>query len=611
MRKLELLAPAKNLEQGKIAINYGADALYIGANQFGARANASNSLEDIEALIQYAHRFNAQVFVTLNTLLYEQEIRKAQTLIDRLYQMGADALIIQDMGLLELDLPPIPLHASTQTHNYELPKIQFMEKAGFDRVVLARELSLAQIQEIQQNTNVELEYFVAGALCVSFSGQCYMSHAIGKRSANRGECAQPCRLKYQMTDRDEQIIEKDKHLLSLKDLNLSHRVDELAKAGITSFKIEGRLKGPDYVKNMVTQFRKELDDCMEKDASFIPASSGKVVQTKFDADLEKTFNRGFTSYFLDGREGDQITSFDSPKSRGKLVGKVKQVGNKFFTLDNDTPFANGDGIMFWDRKKTAFVGTKINTVDGNKLFPMSMNGIRNGLEIFRNHDHQFEKTLLQDQSRRVLDVKISLSEYDGKFLLEATDKDQNTVTSTFEAQVELAQKEDVALKNIEKQLSKSGDSDFYISEVAIQTSKMYFFPASMLNQWRREVLDKLAEKRINSYPKPIRQNFPQEVSFPSATLDHHGNILNSLAESFYKKHGVDSLEKGFELQKDAKGKTVMTTKHCLKYEYGFCKKFGDKKPKDGVKMPYRLRQGDYSFRLAFDCKQCVMKLIME
>src|ERR1035437_7905969 len=330
LKQLELLAPAKNYDIGKAAIDCGADAVYIGAPQFGARSAAANSISDIERLCNYAHQYNAKIFVALNTLLYDRELEDAVRMIHELYNVGTDALIIQDMALMEADLPPIPLHASTQTNNLDIEKILFLEKAGLSRVVLGRESSLDEIKMIRNNTNVELESFVHGSLCVSHSGQCYLSHTMTGRSANRGECAQPCRLPYDLEDANGEIIARNKFLLSLKDLNLSSSIEELIDAGITSFKIEGRLKDISYVRNVTTYYRKQIDKAIAKSEGYCKASN-RTVFHHFDADLGKTFNRGYTDFFISGRHSD-ILSIDTPESTGKLIGKVKEIYNFFFTV---------------------------------------------------------------------------------------------------------------------------------------------------------------------------------------------------------------------------------------------------------------------------------------
>ncbi len=373
MKPLELLAPAKNLQQGMADVNYGADAVYVGAPMFGARASVGVNVNDIEALARFAHRYNAKVYTALNTILFDDELEKARKIIYQMYEAGVDALIIQDMGILEMDLPPIPLHASTQANNRTLEHIRFLDQVGFERVILARELDLKSIQNIHENTNVELEAFVHGALCVSYSGQCYMSFEATQRGANRGECAQFCRLPYTLKDENENVILRNKHLLSPKDLNLSNRLNELIDAGITSFKIEGRLKDENYVKNVVSYYRKALDEILKKRSDCKKPSFG-TTDIPFVPNLEKSFNRGFTEYFIDGK-ASSICSMDTPKSKGEYLGKISKIGQRYFEIDNKSVhFHNGDGLCFLN-KDGIFTGLNINRVDGEKIFPNQFNGL--------------------------------------------------------------------------------------------------------------------------------------------------------------------------------------------------------------------------------------------
>jgi collagenase-like PrtC family protease len=414
-RHIELLAPAKDLESGRAAINHGADAVYVGAPKFGARSAAGNSLDDIAKLIQYAHRYWAKVYVALNTILFDDELDEAQTIIRSISEAGADALIIQDMGLLELDLPPLPLFASTQTHNYSLKKIQFLEKVGFQRIILARELSLKQLKEIRANTRVELELFIHGALCVSFSGQCYMSQAIQGRSANRGVCAQMCRLPYTLTDNLGQVLENEKYLLSLKDLNLSEYLRDLIDTGISSFKIEGRLKDINYVKNITAFYRQRIDEILETDSSLSSASSGRTI-AEFQPDPSRTFNRGFTDHFFRRRNKD-ILSSQTPKSVGACLGTVGKIRRDHFLLETTEALHNGDGICFFDQQEL-LCGTNINKVEINKIYPSELKGIEEGTMIYRNYDHQFSrlKMVLCSVSRTMMMLRFLLFKKLKKFL---------------------------------------------------------------------------------------------------------------------------------------------------------------------------------------------------
>ena len=400
---IELLSPAKNLECGLSAIRHGADAVYIGGPGFGARKNAGNSLDDIQTLINYAHLFRVKIYVTLNTLLFDNELEEARQLIYQLHQIGADAIIIQDMGILETELPPIPIHASTQTDNRTVEKVKFLEAVGFDQVVLARELSIPQIKKIRSATNVPLEHFIHGALCVCYSGQCYMSESINKRSANRGECAQPCRLKYSLKDNKGQMINKDKHLLSLKDLNLSDHLKELIDAGISSFKIEGRLKDMDYVANITAHYRKMLDETIDSRTDLKRASSG-LSKASFEAQAQKSFNRGFTSYFVNDRQKG-MWSIDSPKALGEEIGQIKSVGKDHFTLDAPMKISNGDGLCFFTKHKE-LGGVKVNKAEGNKIYPNQMGAIREGINLYRNFDKAFTQETNNNSSTRKISADI-------------------------------------------------------------------------------------------------------------------------------------------------------------------------------------------------------------
>ena len=464
MRKIELLAPAKNLETGIAAINYGADAVYIGAPKFGARAAVGNTLEDIGELIKYAHQYWAKVFITMNTILYDNELKEAEALIHELYKLGADALIVQDMGILEMDLPPIELHASTQTHNFDLERIQFLEKAGFKRIILARELSLEQIKEIRANTTVDLEYFVNGALCVCLSGQCYFSHAITGRSANRGECSQACRMKYDLEDAEGNVLAKDKHLLSLKDLNLSNEIDDIVKAGICSLKIEGRLKDISYIKNITSHYSEKLNQTINNNKEFERASSGHT-KINFEADPERTFNRGFTPYFFKGRV-PEIANFYSPKALGKEIGKIIAVRKDHFLVKSKLPLHNGDGLCFFNKNKL-LKGIQVNGVKGDKIYPNDMSMVCDGATLYRNNDHEFAKELKQDKSSRKISIEILFEQLGEQYFLHITDENGISASNSLNETFELAKNAEMAQSNIEKQLSKLGDSIYELGSIQL------------------------------------------------------------------------------------------------------------------------------------------------
>jgi 23S rRNA 5-hydroxycytidine C2501 synthase len=617
-RKIELLSPARNLECGLAAISHGADAVYIGGPKFGAREAVGNSVQDIEKLASEAHLFGTRVYVALNTILYDEELESARQLINQVYNAGADALIIQDMGILEMDLPPIPLHASTQVHNFTPSKIEFLEKVGFKRAVLARELTLEQICEIKSRTSIELESFVHGSLCVSLSGQCYLSHAIGGRSANRGACAQPCRKKYHLTDSEGNILIRDKSLLSLKDLNNSASIEELADAGISSFKIEGRLKDVDYVKNITSFYRKKIDAILEVKSEYKAASAGKIF-FDFDPDPRKSFNRGSTDYFLHGRSKN-ITSPDTPKSLGEEIGIVTLVhdlttgklkdrkdSSSFFEIESAIPLSNNDGLVFLSKKGES-IGLKINQVEDKRIFPDKMNGIYQGASVYRNYDHCFREKLKSDQTARKIRAEVNLRETGEGFSISAADETGLSTSVDFKIEKQEARDQEKSKELIKKQLSKSGDTVFEIISVETNGCEPYFFQASMLNLMRREVLEKLADSRKQ---KPEFNNHFQSNSypFPLSELEYQANVSNRLAKRFYSRHGVPDPGIAFEKQDNHQGQAVMITKHCLKYQMGYCRRY-DHEVGHSPREPMYLVNESVKLRLEFDCQNCRMKVFI-
>lgn len=584
MKTVELLAPAKNLETGIAAIDSGADAVYIGACEFGARKNAPNSLEDIEKLVNYAHKFYAKVHVAINTILNNTELEKAIELVKSLYNIGVDAIIVQDMGLVKAaidgKLPPIPLHASTQCNNRTIEKVKFFDKIGLSRVILARELSVEQIKEICTNTDCEIETFIHGALCVSYSGQCYFSYINGGRSANRGECAQPCRLRYSLVDKDGKYILKDKYLLSLKDFNASNEIESLVNAGVKSFKIEGRLKDSNYVRN-VTAFYNELLNKYAK-----RTSSGKVF-CDFTPNMEKTFNRGYTTYFLNDRE--QCFNFLSPKSRGEKLGKVKRITSKYFEIDAD--IHPQDGICFIQNGEMS--GFLVNKVEGNKVYPNSMNGLKSGTLLYRNFDSNFDKKLTNTKTSRKIAVEITLE--NGKITL--IDEDNNKITANLPS--------GEAPKNIGKmtetfksQMQKTGESIFYVKKFELKNTELPFMPISAINQLRRDLLDNLLAERLKNYQKEVQKPICY-AEFPDKIADYKFNIFNDEAVKFYEECKVNIKECALESSDNIKsGTEVMRTKHCLKFATGLCGK--------PCKPLYLENSKGIKYPLFFDCKNCEM-----
>ncbi len=599
--QIELLAPARDHEAGRAAIDGGADAVYIGASRFGAREQAGNALNDVAALIDYAHRYWARVYITLNTLLRDDEIEEAIALIRQLHDLGADGLIIQDAGLLACDLPPIPLIASTQMHNHTPERVAFLQSCGFQRVILARELALAQIKAIREQTQLELEFFVHGALCVSYSGQCYLSQAIGGRSGNRGQCAQPCRRRYRLIDASGKTITDWKHLLSLRDLNLSAHLGELLDAGVTSFKIEGRLKESGYVKNVVAYYRQKLDRLLNEKQRR-PSSSGSTVLA-FPPDPAKSFNRGFTSCFITGR-GENLTAWASPKHVGEVMGTIEKIGPDFFTRNAGAPILHaGDGLTFYT-PGGALQGTRVNRTADEKTYPDRMEGLQTGTKLYRNLDHHFVEMLRKDRSARKIAVRLHFAETPQGFILSATDADGNAVSAERTIAKEAARDPEKAQRTIAAQLAKSGATIFDIQKVEINWQQPCFFPVAQINAWRREVLEKLEAERLQHHPLLRLSRADAGAAFPEKHLDFYGNVLNRKAEAFYRQHGVETIAPAAETGLSLAGKRVMTTKYCIRGELGFC---GAGLARKGFKEPlYLLDEDGRKLRLEFRCEACEM-----
>ena len=585
--KVELLAPAQNLACAKAAIIYGADAVYIGANSFGARKNASNNLEDIKELVNFAHKYNVKIYVTVNTILNDNELKEAEKLINELYKIKVDALIIQDMGLLELNLPPIELHASTQCNIRTLEKVKFFEDIGIKRAVLARELSLEKIKEIKQNTNIELECFIHGALCVSYSGNCYMSAYIGGRSANRGECAQACRKKYSITDEKGNFIIKDKYLLSLKDLCLKDYIKELVDTGVKSFKIEGRLKDETYVKNVVLYYRKLLDE-------FDKTSDG-VILSDFEPDINKTFNRGYTTYFIEKNKYD-IFNFDTPKSTGEFLGVAYKISKNGFGINTDKKISNGDGLCFFVDGELK--GCYVNKIENNIIYPnIILKNLKTGDKIYRNFDIEFEKTVKNSKTKRLIKTDLVINDKeiilnDGIYSVK--------IPYRFD---EIAQNKEKMIENIKASFKKTGDSIFYIDEIQIKTDKIPFLKISYMNELRRKLFEFLEEKRVENY----KTNFFEKTKYTKYRdefKDYRLNIHNKKAKEFYEKCEVKNIEYSPESTKDFKNKEIMRTKHCLRRALNLCLKKGN-----ADKLWFLIDEKNKKYPLLFDCKNCEMAII--
>lgn len=619
MRTLELLAPAKNLECGIAAIDHGADAVYIGASRFGARAAAGNSIEDIASLCLHAHKYGAKVYVTVNTIIYEHELNDTMALVRQLAAIGVDALLVQDMGLAKLCRGIIPLHASTQCDTRTKEKALWLRDHGMERVVLARELSTQEIRTIHDaDPELQLEVFVHGALCVSYSGLCYASQYCFDRSANRGECAQFCRMKFDLIDADGKEIEHQRHLLSLKDLCQIDHLEELADAGACSFKIEGRLKDVAYVKNVVSAYSQQLNKLISRrPQEYCRASKGEV-EYSFTPELKKTFNRGFTTYFLKGRQRD-IVSFDTPKALGEYVGKVKEIRGNSFNVAGLAAFANGDGLCFINAQRE-LEGFRVNRAEGSRLFPLRMPaGLKPGMALYRNNDVAFERILAGTTAQRKLTITMRLDMIDEGFELSI---DGNPMAS-LECEHQQAQKPQAA--NIQRQLTKLGNTPYVCSQVELGSGvEECFIPSSLLADLRRRAIEAYEEmvdmeadsatadvakaaKVANHSAKPGADNLcwqPEYRKFP-----YTYNISNSEASRFYVVEGLTAQSKAYEVE-PVKSALVMQCRHCLRYALGHCVKRGDKAPT--WHEPLYLRLGDgRRFRLQFQCDECQMNVISE
>lgn len=602
MRQLELLAPAKNLACGIDAINHGADAVYIGAQRFGARAAAGNSVDDIQSLCQYAHQFSARVYVTVNTIIYEDELDATRQLIRQLSDAGVDAILVQDMGILTIKKEllgniDLPLHASTQTDNRTAEKVRWLRDLGFRRVVLARELSVDEIADIHsQVPDVELEVFVHGALCVSYSGLCYVSQHCFQRSANRGECAQFCRMKFDLLDADGNELEHQRHLLSLKDLNQMQHLEELIAAGACSFKIEGRLKDASYVKNVVAAYNQRLDAIIaQHPQEYCRASQGRV-DYSFTPNLKKTFNRGFTTYFLHGRQPD-IFSPDTPKAMGEFVGTVKELRADSFNVAGTASFANGDGLCFITADHE-LEGFRVNRVQGNRLYPHQMpRKLRPGMALYRNYDQAFERQLSRPTAERKIPVTMHLSATADGYCLTA-----NGISISLACEHQTAQKPQQ--ENIQRQLSKLGGTIFECTEVTFDDAHFpYFIPNSVLSELRRELVERLATP---SCDKTSRHNDVGSVTTeptvpPRYAYPYLYNIANHLSRDFYHADALTA----YEIQGGSG--PLMQCRHCLRYALGYCVRHGGRRPVWKEPLSLRLSDGR-QFRLEFDCNNCQMNV---
>ena len=632
--QIELLSPARDADIGIAAIHHGADAVYIGAPAFGARASASNGLRDIERLCREAHRFHSRIFITLNTILRDDELEPARQLAWDVYNAGADVLIVQDMGLLELDLPPIQLHASTQTDIRDPAKAKFLQDVGFSQMVLARELTLAQIRDIHQVLDADrckLEFFIHGALCVAYSGQCYISHAHTGRSANRGDCSQACRLPYHVTDSQGRFIAHDKHVLSMKDNNQSANLADLIDAGVRSFKIEGRYKDMGYVKNITAHYRKLFDQIIEdRESSTDPerpplarASSGRT-QFFFTPDPNQNFNREFTDYFVQGRKED-IGAFDSPKNPGLPLGEVTDVGPNWVEVQPFEPqvvLHNGDGLCYYDLQKE-LVGLAINRAEpiGKKgrwrLFPKDamadFKDLRRGVTVNRNRDMDWVRTLEKRSSERRIGVWLALKDTPHGIALCVTDEDGFTAEASLTLRKEAARDPLQANASVREHLGKLGSSDFALLDLDLQWAQAWFLPASQLNALRREALASLELVRSAHYQRPAPgKALDPPALYPEDTLTYLANVYNDKARDFYARHGVKLIAAAYESHEEEGEVSLMITKHCVRFSMSLCPK--QAKGVTGVQgqvraEPLTLINGKEKLTLRFDCKPCEMHVV--
>ncbi|TCP10260.1 putative protease [Crenobacter luteus] len=622
--QLELLSPAKTVEIGREAILHGADAVYIGGPSFGARHNACNEVGEIADLVKFAHRYHARIFATLNTILHDAELDAARKLVWQLYDAGVDALIIQDMGLLEIDLPPIQLHASTQCDIRTPEKAKFLSDAGFSQLVLARELTIPQIRKVADavGSDATIEYFIHGALCVAFSGQCYISHADTGRSANRGDCSQACRLPYTLTDKDGGVVAFEKHLLSMKDNNQTANMEALIDAGVRSFKIEGRYKDVSYVKNITAHYRLLLDEILESRPELARASSG-TSEIYFSPNPDKTFNRGGTDYFATGRKID-IGAFDSPKFVGVPIGHVTRVGADWLEIETPEALANGDGLNYM--KKRDVVGVQANTVekvgkgeDGDvwRVWPNdareALAGLKVGATINRNRDHAWELALLKKSAERRVGVWMQLADSADGLELTVTDEDGVGVTASARLALEPARDAAKAEAGLRDNLAKLGNTMFFAHDVALTLREPWFVPASAINALRRDAVEKLEAARVAAWPRqPRKAPIEPPVAYPEKSLSYLANVYNQAAWRFYRKHGVEVIDAAYEAHQEDGEVSLMITKHCLRFSFNLCPKQakGVKGVMGQVRAePMTLKTGNETYTLKFDCKPCEMHVM--
>ena len=612
---LELLSPARDTAIAREAILHGADAVYIGGPGFGARHNASNSLRDIAELVPFAHRYGAKIFITLNTILHDDELEPAQRLITDLYETGVDALIVQDMGVLELDIPPIELHASTQCDIRSVEKAKFLSDVGFSQIVLARELNLQQIRAIHESTDATIEFFIHGALCVAYSGQCNISHAQTGRSANRGDCSQACRLPYTLKDDQGRVVSFEKHLLSMKDNDQTANLGALIDAGVRSFKIEGRYKDMSYVKNITAHYRQMLDAIIEERGDLARSSAGRT-EHFFIPSTDKTFHRGSTDYFVNARKID-IGAFDSPKFIGLPVGEVLKVGKDYLDVDASETLANGDGLNVLIKRE--IVGFRANTVEktGENRYrvwpnemPTDLYKVRPNHALNRNLDHNWQQALTKTSSERRVGVDIELGGWQEQLILTLTSEEGVSITHTLEGEFADATNAEKALSQLHDGLAKLGQTIYYARDIRVTLPGALFVPASQLNQLRREAVELLDSARLANYPRGSRKAVatPAPV-YPDTHLSFLANVYNEKARTFYHRYGVQLIDAAYEAHEEKGDVPVMITKHCLRFAFNLCPKQAKGSIKSWKATPMQLVHGDEVLTLKFDCRPCEMHVI--
>ena len=621
---LELLSPARDVGIAREAILHGADAIYIGGPSFGARHNACNEVSEIAELVEFARRYHARVFTTLNTILHDDELEPARKLIHQLYDAGVDALIVQDLGVLELDIPPIELHASTQTDIRTLARAKFLDQAGFSQLVLARELNLQEISAIAAETDAAIEFFIHGALCVAFSGQCNISHAQTGRSANRGDCSQACRLPYTLKDDQGRVVAFEKHLLSMKDNNQSANLRALVEAGVRSFKIEGRYKDMGYVKNITAYYRQLLDEILEDRTDLARASSGRTAHF-FVPDPDKTFHRGSTDYFVTDRKVD-IGAFDSPTFIGLPVGQVEKVGKRDFIAVTEEPLSNGDGLNVLVKREV--VGFRANVAelkgefeeDGAKRYryrvepnemPEGLFRLRPNHPLSRNLDHNWQQALLKTSAERRIGVRWQAELREQRLQLTVTSEEGVSVFVALDGPFGVANKPEQALEGLRDLLTQLGTTEYHALDVTLDAPQAFFVPNSQLKALRREAIEQLTAARIAVHPRGRRkpETSPPPV-YPESHLSFLYNVYNQKARDFYHRHGVQLIDAAYEAHEEPGEVPVMITKHCLRFSFNLCPK--QAKGVTGVRTkvaPMQLVHGDEVLTLKFDCKPCEMHVV--